>query len=296
MLAEPSVFVVADGMGGHQAGDVASRMVADRFARLAGTELRAMDEVVDTIGSVNQAILDQGRQAEDRSGMGTTAVGIILVDDGAEASFLLFNIGDSRAYCFADGELQQLSVDHSYVQELVDAGQLTTAAAREHPQRNVVTRALGVDQSPRADYWLRKPQAAERYLLCSDGLSSELDDAAIRAILAEPLAAAEAAATLVQQALDAGGRDNVSVLVLDVTDVRDEAAELTDTAPKGLIAALGVEVPGPAAEPAHAGEQPLLDVGVVPTAERAEDSTSPEPRGGRDLIDAVPCDGEDPDA
>jgi serine/threonine protein phosphatase PrpC len=288
VLAEPSVFVVADGMGGHRAGDVASAMVVDRFASLAGSEPRAMDEVVETIDAVNREILEQGRTAESQHGMGTTAVGMLLVDDGAGPSLLVFNIGDSRAYCLTGGILEQLSVDHSYVQELVDAGQISTADARDHPRRNVVTRALGVDESPRPDYWLRRPSAGERYLLCSDGLSSEVDDDMIRAVLLAPTSAADAAAELVRRALEAGGKDNVSVLVLDVLEVDEPADELTDTAPRGLIAAVAGDVVSRAPGPAPASTE-LLDVDVVPAA-GAGASTDEDPGAvvAAELIDGVP--------
>lgn len=284
VLAEPPVFVVADGMGGHRAGDVASRLVVDRFAELIGSEARTMDEVAAVIGGVNRAILEQGRSSAERSGMGTTAVGLLLVENGDAPSFLLFNIGDSRAYCFSEGRLEQLSVDHSYVQELVDAGELSIGAARHHPQRNVVTRALGVEESVSADYWLRSPEAGERYLLCSDGLSSEVDDGEIHVALASPVAAEEAARGLLQLALDAGGRDNISVLVLDVVEV--ERGGVHDTAPKGIIAA-ALDPPEPSAAGAHPRGE-LLDSDAVPSspvvADRV-DGVDADP-----LIDSVPRD------
>lgn len=254
VLADPPVFVVADGMGGHDAGDVASRLVIDEFVGLLGSGMRALDDITGAIRSVNTTIYDAGQASDHLRSMGTTAVGLMLVDNGDRPSWLLFNVGDSRAYRFAENTLEQLSTDHSYVQELVDAGDITDVAARTHPQRNVVTRALGVDEAVQPDFWLRAPTPGERFVLCSDGLSSEVDDVDIAEVLGARRDPGEAAAELVARALAAGGRDNVTVLVLDVVAV-DELQEFTgDTAPRDL------PVPADVARSADAPSLPTPEI------------------------------------
>lgn len=281
VLASPPVFVVADGMGGHQAGDVASGLVVDRFGSIVDGGLNEVQDVVGLLDDVNESILQEGRRSVVRAGMGTTAVGLLLVDNGDRASWLVFNIGDSRAYRLAGGELEQLSVDHSYVQELVDAGQISASSARTHPHRNVVTRALGVEEGPQPDIWLRAPAVGERFLLCTDGLSSEVDDRMIRRDLAGG-SAQEAAQRLVDSALAAGGHDNVTVLVVDVLDVDDPVATEV-TAPREAVVA-----------PAE------IDASDAPPGATGGDSASghasgPMPQDGM-LIDRVPAQAELADA
>lgn len=296
-LAAPPVFVVADGMGGHHAGDVASRLVVEQFATFGGAGLRSVQDVVGLLDDVNRSILDSGRRSRAMSGMGTTAVGLMLVDNGDRSSWLLFNIGDSRAYRFGDAGLEQLSVDHSYVQELVDAGEITAASARTHPHRNVVTRALGVEEGPKPDLWLRSPLAGERFMLCSDGLSSEVDDEGIADVLATGTAEV-AAAALVGHALAAGGHDNVTVMVLDVVEVDDELAAV-DTSPRELALA---ELTTRRAEQVRRArrttraddptlEQPVVRAGdsVAPASEHRPAVTGPVVAG---LIDRVPPQSE----
>jgi len=221
LLAVPTLFVVADGMGGHAAGEVASQLAVREFARLAEQAPVSADDLAETVRLANEHILTEGGEHGDRYGMGTTltGVGVVSTTDGEQLA--VFNVGDSRVYRFSDGRLDQLTVDHSAVQELVDAGRLTPQAARSHPRRNVVTRSLGSQPSPAPDVWLVPPVAGDRFLVCSDGLTGELDDPAIAELLGaspDPQAAAD---ELVRQALAAGGHDNVTVVVLDVAEVRD---------------------------------------------------------------------------
>lgn len=306
VLADLPVFVVADGMGGHEAGDVASRLVVDEFSRLSDGPLSQPEEVAEVIDRANRAIVDHSIRHPGCSGMGTTAVGLLLVEHSGAPSWLVFNVGDSRAYRLADHRLEQLSVDHSYVQELVDSGEITPLAARVHPQRNVVTRALGVDSGVEPDLWLRSPAAGERFLLCSDGLSGELDDATIAEVLSTSVSADAAARELVRRALEAGGHDNVTVLVLDVVDVADgEVGE--DTAPRGLIRELGLAADaGPdgaasrdgADDPVDGliGHDEVLAIAVPadgPSGARVADGVG-EPVGGL-LIDVVPDQAELPE-
>lgn len=300
LLADPPVFVVADGMGGHEAGDVASRLVIEEFSGLLGHGPLDRRQASLALELANWAIIHHGELNVELQGMGTTAVGLMLVEHGDRASWLLFNVGDSRAYRLADGVLEQQSVDHSYVQELVDHGQITRAAARDHPQRNVVTRALGVDGTVDVDQWLRSPTVGERWLLCSDGLSGEVDDDEITDVLRSEQSAEGAAYCLLGRALDAGGHDNVSVIVIDVLSV-EEAPELDeDTAPRGLIRSVAEVAGSPDGEPSEQpATAPLIAsdevLAVVRSAPEGGGSSKPEPSTGADddprtVIDSVPFD------
>jgi serine/threonine protein phosphatase PrpC len=217
LVANGQVFVVADGMGGHAAGDVASGLAVEVFGSLDedGSPLRP-DTVLDAVTRANESILTVARQGEGRGGMGTTVVGLVAVCDSGDDYWFAFNIGDSRLYRSMNGELEQVSVDHSLVQELYEAGAITGEQRRDHPRANVVTRVLGTDPTPMPDYWLRTPQRGERYLLCSDGLSNEVTDTTLAATLAAGADAESTAQRLVELALTAGGRDNITAIVVDV--------------------------------------------------------------------------------
>jgi PPM family protein phosphatase len=219
LLAEPPVFVVADGMGGHAAGELASAIVVETFETLIGRDDVTPAAVCELIGRSNEAILRTADADPERHGMGTTLVALVMVNDGTADYWLAANLGDSRLYRFSHGELRQLTVDHSYVQELVDAGRIDAEEARLHPQRNIITRVLGSRQPPEAEYWLFMPEAGERYLLCSDGLCGELADGEIARLLADVVDPSLAASTLVREALMAGGRDNATAIVIDVKGV-----------------------------------------------------------------------------
>jgi protein phosphatase len=225
-LAEPPVFAVADGMGGHDAGEVASALTIERLRRLMQPDTVTIEDVSAELARVNSLLHEAGTPGSTTS-MGTTGVGIVMVDTGGTVSWLVFNIGDSRAYCFADGDLIQLSHDHSYVQELVDAGRIAPTEARDHPHKNVITRALGADEDLDADFWVRPVRPHERFLLCSDGLTGEVTDEEIRALLAEGRPAGETVDELINMALRAGGRDNVTALVIDVLSAPSYEAETT---------------------------------------------------------------------
>jgi len=216
MLAEPPVFIVADGMGGHAAGELASAIVVKTFETLVGESDVAPARVSELITQANDAILRAVEENPDRRGMGTTLVGLVMVSNGEADYWLVANLGDSRLYRFAHGELMQLTVDHSYVQELVDSGRIAADEARWHPQRNIVTRVLGSHEAPEADYWLFAPEPGDRYLVCSDGLSGELAEEDIAGFLADVADPGQAAAVLVRAALVAGGRDNATGIVIDV--------------------------------------------------------------------------------
>ena len=240
-LAEGGIFVVADGMGGHAAGEVASGIVVETMRELAPRSGLTSDEVIRQVSLANQRILGAVADDRERRGMGTTVSGLALVTAGGADHWAVFNVGDSRVYRFIDGALAQISVDHSEVQELIEAGVITPAEARIHPARNVVTRSLGTEHVHQADIWLLPPYAGERFVICSDGLTNEIDDTRLRDLLVEHPDTQVAAEELVRAAVEAGGRDNVTVVVVDldadigddlsVTSPRDEA----DTAPRALL-------------------------------------------------------------
>ena len=228
-LASPPVFVVADGMGGHDGGDVASAIVVEEFARLAddGYDPRRGREAVEsTLDACQQRISDYGAEQIElghASGYaGTTVVAAVLVDDDEGTKWLLCNLGDSRIYRLHGDGLEQVSVDHSVVQELVDAGTITSDDAAHHPERHVITRALGGPDPAEPDYFVLPLGAVERLLLCSDGVSGMIPDAAIAAILVDADDPRDAADRLVAAAVEAGGRDNATAVVVDVVGWADE--------------------------------------------------------------------------
>ena len=228
-LAAPPVFVVADGMGGHDGGDVASRIVVEEFQRLADAgydPAHGGDEAAATLAECQRRISEYGAarvaSGRARAHAGTTVVAALLVDDGGP-QWLLVNLGDSRVYRFAGGRLEQVSVDHSVVQELVDAGTITSEDAAHHPERHVITRALGGPEPAQADYFLLPLASAERLLLCSDGISGMIGDDEIAAVLAAADDPRDAADQLVERALAAGGRDNATAVVVDVVGWADAA-------------------------------------------------------------------------
>ena len=228
-LAAPPLFVVADGMGGHDGGDVASRIVVEEFARLAeeGYDPRHGAEVVAaTLVASHDRITAYADEQARRTGRdfqaGTTAVVALLVEDDDGPRWLLANLGDSRVYRFVEGELEQVSVDHSLVQELVDEGSITREEMALHPARHVVTRALGGPAADDADYFLLPLRGAERLVLCSDGVTEMIDDESVALILRESDDARDAADRLVAEAVHAGGRDNATAIVVDVVGLETE--------------------------------------------------------------------------
>lgn len=232
-MADAPVYAVADGMGGHDAGDVASAVAIGSLQRFSGAAAVAPQSVLTALQEANRDIVGRATAAASTNGMGTTIVGLVLSRHDAADSLLVFNVGDSRAYRLRGGEFVQLSDDHSLVAELVLTGELTPAAARTDPRRNVVTRALGMAEVVEIDNWLIEPKAGDRYLVCSDGLTTELTDPEIGSALMAVGDADAAAEELVRLALEAGGRDNISVVVIDIDEVgySDTAAD-EDTNPR----------------------------------------------------------------
>lgn len=215
-LADGTVFAVADGMGGHEAGEVASAAVIEELSTLRGSShdgATTPRELVDAIerAQTHVAAISGGLPR----GAGSTVAGVALVDFPQGAHWLVFNIGDSRVYRLLAGEFRQLSIDHSLVQEMVDEGTLTREQARTSPQRNVITRALGsADWEPA--YLLIPVTDTERILVCSDGLTNEVDDDQLAEFLASDAELDSMVHELCELALANGGRDNISIVVVDV--------------------------------------------------------------------------------
>ncbi|MEZ5111317.1 MAG: protein phosphatase 2C domain-containing protein [Microbacteriaceae bacterium] len=217
MLAQHPVFLVADGMGGHEAGEVASAAALAAFQPLVGLPSARVEDVVGVIDLARHSV--DALAGGPSGGAGTTLTGVVVSQHGGDGYWLVVNLGDSRTYRLAGGALEQISVDHSVVQELVDAGELTPEEAATAVDRNVITRALGAGSDEDADFWMLPAAQGDRMLICSDGLSGEVDAATIREILStlpDPQAAAE---RLVLQALANGGRDNVTAVVVDALAV-----------------------------------------------------------------------------
>jgi serine/threonine protein phosphatase PrpC len=248
-LAALPVFLVADGMGGHALGDRASQTVVEVFGSLFTTSAPTTpDAVVAAISRANEAVaaltVDTG---DARSIAGTTLTGVALVEigDGSEGSdgyhWMMFNVGDSRVYGWDGSALAQVTVDHSAVQELLNRGLITWAEIAKHPQRNVITRAVGVDDFVNADVWLTPVGGRQLYLICSDGLTKELGDEEIAAVLRDcgDDGGDDPAERLVAAALAAGGADNVTVVVIESEVVggappQDGRARSVTTLPESL--------------------------------------------------------------
>ena len=218
LVVTERLAAVADGLGGHAAGEVASKIAVDRMRELGDVADLHPDHIIEAIADTNRLILAAVRENPDTAGMGTTITGVAAVTlDGVEHA-AVFNVGDSRTYRLVEGDFAQVSVDHSEVQELQDAGQITAEDAASYPRRNIITRCLGTEPAPQPDLWVFVPSGTERFVLCSDGLSGEVADDAIAATVRENTDAEQAAESLLQQALDSGGRDNVTVIVVDMSN------------------------------------------------------------------------------
>lgn len=219
LVMVPPIFAVADGMGGHSAGEIASEAVVRRLAELGGARPVGQDDVVEALGSaVDDIELDAG---ETDLGAGTTVTGVMFGEFPDEPSWKVFNIGDSRVYQYFKGALTQVTVDHSVVQHLIDTGAIQPDEAEFHPHANVITRAVGFNEEPAPDFTRLALIPGQRLLICSDGLTKELTEIGIQHFLGQASTAEEAAQQLVQHALDNAGRDNVTVIVIDVHAVGD---------------------------------------------------------------------------
>jgi protein phosphatase len=215
--AEENLYIVADGMGGHNAGEVASALAVSTVRSGARMGIRTADQFRELVQQANTAIYTASLDDSTQSGMGTTLTAVAVIP-GEEPRILIANVGDSRTYLYRSGALTRLSVDHSYVQELVNEGIITPEEARVHPRRNIVTRAMGIDRSVQVDVFSHLVRTGDRLVLCSDGLVDEVADIDIAHVLTEHSDPQDTAEALVLVANANGGRDNTTVIVLDILD------------------------------------------------------------------------------
>ena len=229
MVPDRGVFIVADGMGGHAAGEVASEMAVKFIARELGSLKGLADEQVaermrQAIRAANAAIFERTLAEHDKRGMGTTATCLVLHGSNR---YLLGQVGDSRAYLLRDGKFSQVTKDHSYVQEQVDAGYLTPDQARAHPYSNVITRCVGANSDVLPDVYVGTVKPKDLFLLASDGLTGMLEDQQLFEILrqgGEPQAQVDA---LIAEANRLGGLDNITAVIVRIDSVEAPEAETT---------------------------------------------------------------------
>ncbi|MHB1519200.1 MAG: Stp1/IreP family PP2C-type Ser/Thr phosphatase [Acidimicrobiales bacterium] len=237
-----TLFAVADGMGGHAGGEVAARLAATSLTTAFNRHPTGAG-LTEAVAEANQAVWEHSLEDPDLRGMGTTLTAIALVNEDGRDLLALVNVGDSRAYRFHDGGLVQLTTDHSLAEEMVRTGELSAAEAAVHPHRHILTRALGVSAEVMSDLWWIRPERGDRFLLCSDGLTNELDDAQVAEVLSSVADPARAAELLVQAARTHGGSDNITVVVVDVLVGEDEPEE------GGAAAVAAGDAPLPAIAP-----------------------------------------------
>lgn len=213
----PNLYIVADGMGGHRAGDKASSYSVTRFVELAKKAEKELPflSMERLLNQVNAELFDMSRREEEYAGMGTTFVAATVVDNVV----YVMNVGDSRLYYY-DGTLRQVTMDHSLVEELVRAGELDRDESRNHPQKNIITKAVGVADTVSPDFFMLDIAEGQKILLCSDGLSNMVDDEKLEEIMAEPGELDELAKKCVDEALFYGGLDNIAVVIAQCEDGR----------------------------------------------------------------------------
>ena len=231
LLSVTPIHLVADGMGGHNAGEVASAIAVEEFEKLTLQENVTVEQLGDALHSASVRIGELG--GESTLGAGTTvALVATMVLDGI-GYWVIMNLGDSRVYRLSGEVFEQVSVDHSVVQELMDRGDISAEQARIHPYRHMVTRALGAGPESDPDYWLIPAETGDRMLICSDGLTGEVDDKAIETMLRRPADVRTIAEDLVGRALDAGGHDNITVVIVEAVEVVGQSLATESTAGSG---------------------------------------------------------------
>lgn len=221
MIPDRAVFIVADGMGGHAAGEVASEMavhiISEELGDVRGSgEDVAADRMREAIRQANASIFERTLTEHDKRGMGTTATAMVL--NGQR--YLIGQVGDSRAYLLREQQLVQLTKDHSYVQEQVDAGYLSPEEARTHPYSNVITRCVGANNDVAPDMYVGAVREGDFYLLASDGLTGMLDDPELHALLMASSEPQSLVDSLISEANERGGLDNITVIVIRVDQVK----------------------------------------------------------------------------
>jgi protein phosphatase len=266
------LFVVADGMGGAQAGEVASKLAVEEFHDALPDEGSAEERLTDRIRAANRRIYDLSRTEHEHAGMGTTLTAAYLDDDHLAVA----HVGDSRAYIFRDGELTRLTQDHSLVEELVRQGKLTEEQAAEHPQRSIITRALGIEGDVEVDTWTYSMRAGDVVLLCSDGLTSMIGEERIGQILRDEPSLDRAADGLIGAANDAGGRDNITVVLFRLEEVGGSDGDVSDE-PTVVGMAPAPDAVSPDDAPEHTTAEPPVP-GPSARADRGGVMTAPPPQ------------------
>jgi PPM family protein phosphatase len=266
------LFVVADGMGGAQAGEVASRAAAESFARElpAAPPERILEE---TIEGANRTIHELARKDPGLAGMGTTITAAIVDLDGEEVA--IGHVGDSRAYRLRGGRFEQLTRDHSLVEEMRRKGQLTDAQAEDHPQRSIITRALGPEPEVQVDLQTTPAQPGDVFLICSDGLTTMLDDEQIGRVLGRATSLESGVRALVDEANRAGGRDNITVVAFRLEDA--DAVEGGEGAP--TPPAEGATLIGADAEAAGLSATEVRKRAAAQAARKRREELESKPRG-----------------
>jgi protein phosphatase len=260
------LFAVADGMGGARAGEVASRMAVEELATMDDSGSRAEERLREIARGANRRIYEMAQGDSEHAGMGTTFTAVLVT--GREVA--VGHVGDSRLYRMRGGQLERLTNDHSLVEELVRQGKLTPQEAEVHPQRSIITRALGPESDVQVDTFTHTAQDGDVYLLCSDGLSGMVSDDGMRQILAEASSLDDAARGLIDSANANGGKDNITAVLFRVAD--DEGAEEeADTPPEGMAAVVPEDQPteaGTMALGAEEAERARAAAASAPTRER----------------------------
>lgn len=214
VLAEYPLFVVADGMGGHLGGEIASASTVDRLRAVVAGGSVTPKSIEKALSRAVKDIVSHPETTDE--GTGTTLTGLYLETSADEPHWVTLNIGDSRVYLLRDDEIVQVTTDHSVVQELIAAGRLSPEEAENHPYGNVITRAVGPSDSVKPDYLRLEVVDGDRFVICSDGLTKELTDFGIRHFLDANPDPADAVTAMMNAALENGGRDNITIIVLDV--------------------------------------------------------------------------------
>lgn len=271
-LAQEPLFAVADGMGGHRAGDVASALALQTLQDIAASG--DWDGLVDQVRKANRVVFDRSTGDRSLSGMGTTLTAALIGDSAVR----LVHVGDSRAYLVRDGELRMLTEDHTLVQRMVREGKISAEEAGNHPQRSILTRALGVEEDVPVDEVSVEPRSGDRILLCTDGLTGMMRDASIAEILQNTPDPQEAAEKLVNAANRAGGLDNITVLILDFSDARRAPGEDGDAA-RATRTVAGTAPAGAAVPSAEERSTPAPRSGEDTVAIQAVEDRAPSDRG-----------------
>lgn len=216
--ALPNLFIVADGMGGHRAGAYASQqaIAVIRENVASETDAQTISIINQGITAANNRIYEEAAADPEKYGMGTT----VVVASIRDAHLCVANVGDSRLYVFRDGCLHQLTRDHSVVEELVRKGEMTRETARNHPKRNLITRAVGAEADVKVDFFDETLKSGDLVLMCTDGLTSMVEETAIEEVLADPTPLSQKAGSLVDMANDAGGKDNITVIIIQPISMR----------------------------------------------------------------------------